>query len=88
MVCPIQQLRHCLLEKAMSRRKDRERVDSMKRLDPDYQGFRGYDIEPRLGRPILEPVACTVCGRTRNVPKGSVDDGRDTYVCTNCRDEG
>ncbi len=73
----------------MSRRKDRERVEAMKRLDPDYRGFRGYQKEPsQPGGAPLEGVVCRVCGRKRNVPRGIAVAQRDSYVCAACRDEG
>jgi hypothetical protein len=73
----------------MSRRKDRERVESMKRLNPDYSGFRGHASEPsRPGNTPLEPVTCTVCGRKRNVARGIAVEQRDSYVCARCTDVG
>ena len=72
----------------MSRRKDRERFDAMRGLDPDYRGFRGHGSEPsRAGNAPLEPVTCTVCGRKRNVPRGVAIADRDSYVCSRCADE-
>ena len=72
----------------MSRRKDRERVEAMRGLDPDYRGFRGHGSEPsRAGNAPLEPVTCTVCGRKRNVPRGVAIADRDSYVCSRCADE-
>ena len=73
----------------MSRRKDRERVDAMRRLDPDYKGFRGHPNEPsRPGNTPLEAVTCTVCGRKRNVPRGVAVEQRDHYICASCAEEG
>ena len=62
----------------MSRRRDRERYEAMKRLDPDYRGFRGHGSEPsRPGNAPLEAVTCARCGRKRNVPRGvAVEAGR------------
>ena len=72
----------------MSRRKDRERVEAMRGLDPDYRGFRGHGSEPsRAGNAPLEPVTCSVCGRKRNVPRGVAIAGGDSYVCSSCTDE-
>ena len=73
----------------MSRRKDRERLEAMRRLDPDYGGFRGFGNEPdKAGKTPLEPVTCTICGRKRNVPRGIAVEERETYVCATCREEG
>ena len=73
----------------MSRSKDRERVEAMRRLDPDYKGFRGSASEPsRAGKTPLEPVHCSVCGRKRNVPRGIAREQGDRYVCANCEQEG
>ena len=72
----------------MSRRKNLERVQAMKRQNPDYKGFRGYEEEPtRPGDKPLESVKCTVCGRKRNVPVGVAEEQRDAYVCETCREE-
>ncbi len=71
----------------MSRRNDRERFEAMQRMDPDYRGFRGYAQEPSQGNVPLEPVSCTVCGRTRNVPRGIAVEQRDSYVCSSCLEE-
>ena len=72
----------------MSRRKDRDRFDEMKRLDPDYRGFRGYGQEPtRAGNMPLETLTCSVCGRRRNVPAGIALEQRDKYVCLSCSEE-
>lgn len=72
----------------MSRRKNLDRVQAMKRQNPDYKGFRGYDEEPtRPGDMPLESVKCTVCGRKRNVPVGVAEEQRDNYVCESCRQE-
>ena len=73
----------------MSRRKDRERYEAMRRLDPDYRGFRGHRQEPnRSGKAPLEAVVCTVCGRKRNVPRGVAVEQSESYVCSRCADEG
>ncbi len=73
----------------MSRRKDRERFEAMKRLNPDYQGFRGYEVEPTSpGAAPLQAMVCTVCGRKRNVPVGVALDPQAPFVCQQCRDEG
>ena len=60
----------------------------MKRLDPDYDGFRGHANEPsRPGKAPLEAVTCRVCGRKRNIPRGiAMAEGED-YVCARCREE-
>ncbi|MBI4200904.1 MAG: hypothetical protein HY531_01275 [Chloroflexi bacterium] len=73
----------------MSRRKDRARFEQMKRLNPDYKGFRGYDVEPvQPGQTPLVAVACTVCGRKRNVPLGVAAEQGERFVCERCREEG
>ncbi|MBF8267347.1 MAG: hypothetical protein HW388_855 [Dehalococcoidia bacterium] len=70
----------------MSRRKDQERFQAMRRLDPDYHGFRGYGGEPDRGKAPLQAVICTLCGRTRNVPLGIALEQGDSYVCSSCRE--
>ena len=72
----------------MSRRKDRERFESLRRFYPDYKGFRGHDKEStKRGDTALQAVTCSVCGRKRNVPLGvPLEQGR-TYVCLSCREE-
>ncbi|MBI4202462.1 MAG: hypothetical protein HY532_05040 [Chloroflexi bacterium] len=73
----------------MSRRKDRERFDAMKRLNPDYLGFRGYATDPtKPGNTPLHALVCTVCGRKRNVPLGIALEEKDHFVCQQCKDEG
>jgi hypothetical protein len=70
----------------MSRRKDRERVEAMRRLDPDYRGFRGHANEPtRPGNVTLVPVSCSICGRKRNVPVGIAQEEAGSYVCQSCQ---
>ncbi len=72
----------------MSRKKDRGRYESMKRINPDYKGFRGHASEPDRSRNTpLEAVVCTSCGRKRNVPRGIALEQRDSYVCGRCADE-
>jgi len=73
----------------LSRKKDRERFEAMRRLDPDYSGFRGRRNEPSVsGKTPLESVTCSVCGRKRNVPRGVALEQNGNYVCTRCVDEG
>lgn len=73
----------------MTRSKDRLRYGAMKRLNPDYSGFRGYAQEPdRPGQTPLEAVTCTVCRRRRNVPVGVAAEQGDAFVCQSCQDEG
>ena len=73
----------------MSRRKNRERFEAMKRLDPDYKGFRGLASEPdRPGKTPLEAAICTVCGRKRNVPRGVAAEQGERFVCAACIAEG
>ncbi len=72
----------------MSRRRDRERYEAMKRLDPDYRGFRGHDSEPsKPGNAPLESITCSACGRKRNVPRGIALEQGDRFVCARCREE-
>ena len=72
----------------MSRRKDRERHEAMKRLDPDYKGFRGHAREPsRPGVAPLEQVTCTTCGRKRNVARGIALERGDGYTCVRCTEQ-
>ena len=73
----------------MGRRKDRERYLDRKRVNPDYQGFRGLDQEPsRPGNTPLQMVSCSICGRRRNVAVGIAEGEVDSYVCLSCREEG
>ena len=72
----------------MSRRKDRERFEAMRRLDPDYDGFRGHGSEPsKMGNAPLEPVTCSVCGRKRNVPRGVAAEQGGRFVCARCQED-
>ena len=71
----------------MSRRKDRERFMAMRRLNPDYVGFRGYDTPAQTSGPPLEKVTCSSCGRVRNVPVGVAAEHPDDYVCATCQEE-
>ena len=72
----------------MSRRKDMARFEAMKRINPDYKGFRGHQLEAdRPGQTPLQAMTCTVCGRKRNVPVGFVLEQEDRFVCQNCLDE-
>ena len=71
----------------MSRRKDRDRYLAMKDLNPDYQGFRGYDLGPTPAENTqLEAVTCTVCGRRRNVAVEIAQEQGEKYVCLSCRE--
>ncbi len=73
----------------MSRRKDRERYEVMRRLNPDYKGFRGRNIEPdQPGQTPLQAMTCSVCGRRRNVAVGVAVEQGEAYVCQQCQDEG
>ena len=59
----------------------------MKRLDPDYKGFRGLDNEPdRPGKTPLVPATCSVCGRKRNVPRGIALEQGERFICASCRE--
>ena len=73
----------------MSHKKNQQRYDAMKHLNPDYKGFRGYQAEPdKPGQSPLETLTCTVCGRKRNVPLGVAVEQKERYVCQSCQDEG
>jgi len=70
----------------MSRSKDRARIDAMRRLNPEYRGFRGYELEPtRVGNTPLVAVECSKCGRKRNVPVGLASEQKDGYICQSCQ---
>ena len=72
----------------MGRRRDEQRFERMKRLNPDYKGFRGYDREPtRPGNTPLVAVTCSACSRKRNVPVGIAQAQGDAYVCVRCTEE-
>ena len=72
----------------MSRSKDRARYEAMKRLNPDYRGFRGYSAEPnRPGQTPMESVTCRLCRRKRNVPVGTAMEQGQGFVCQSCREE-
>jgi hypothetical protein len=71
----------------MSRKKDRERVIALKRLNPDYAGFRGSDRERDQSRSApMASLECSVCGRKRNVPAGLAQEQGNDFVCTSCID--
>ena len=71
----------------MSRRKDRERVESLKSRHSDYIGFRGYDREPnRQGPAPMQSLTCSVCSRKRNVPADIAAAEGDKYVCLSCQE--
>ena len=73
----------------MSHKKDQRRYETMKRLNPDYKGFRGYATEPdRPGQSPLQAVPCAVCGRKRNIPLGVAMQHGERYVCQRCLGEG
>lgn len=73
----------------MSRSKDRQRYEAMKRLNPNYPGFRGHYREPdQPGQTPLESLTCTICGRKRNVPLGVAVEQGERYVCQSCKDQG
>ena len=69
----------------MGRRRDAQRYERMKRLNPNYKGFRGYSNEPnRPGNTPLVAVTCSSCGRKRNVAVGIAQERGDSYVCLRC----
>ncbi len=61
-------------------RKDRERFAAIKRLYPAYKGYRGPQPKPEP-KPELKTIACTRCGRKRNVPLETEEKG---FVCEAC----
>lgn len=65
----------------MSRRKDRERYQLRKSLDPGYRGFRGSELKPEP-KPELKSITCSVCQRTKNVP---ADTPEENFICASCR---
>ncbi|MFH1485066.1 MAG: hypothetical protein ABIH46_03260 [Chloroflexota bacterium] len=67
----------------MSRRKDRERYELRKRLDPNYKGFRAPEVKPEP-KPELKPLTCPACGRVRNV---AVDTPEEGFICSSCQKE-
>ena len=61
---------------------------SMKQLNPDYTGFRGYAAESTdSDQTALEKVTCSLCGRVRNIPSGVAMQHKDDYVCATCQEE-
>ncbi|MEK7814508.1 MAG: hypothetical protein AAB291_01175 [Chloroflexota bacterium] len=71
----------------MSRRKDRERYQSLKQQNPDYGGFRGVTSTPIKAPPAMESVVCSGCGRKRNVPVDTLPADRSRYLCLRCQEE-
>jgi len=72
----------------MSRRKNKERFLAIKKQNPDYVGFRGPAADnSSTSEPPLDKVACSRCGRTRNVPVGVALEHRTDYVCSTCKEE-
>jgi hypothetical protein len=71
----------------VSRRKDREKVESLKARHADYVGFRGYDRQPdRQGPAPMQSLTCSVCNRKRNVPADIVVADGGKYVCLSCQE--
>jgi len=71
----------------MSRRKDRERFQSSRALNPDYRGFRGYEREPnKPGQTPMQETTCSVCGRKKNVPVGVALAAGEKFVCESCQE--
>ncbi len=72
----------------MSRRKDRERLQKMKLISPDYEGYRGPEKELHP-TPLVQtkPVICARCGRKRNAPANISEEEERTFICTSCREE-
>lgn len=72
----------------MSRRKDRERVEAMRREHPDYPGFRGPAREPnRRSDATLQAIVCSLCGRQRNVLIEVAQREGAKYVCLACQEK-
>ena len=72
----------------MSHRKDRERFLALRRQNPDYKGFRGYENDPsKTGNTPLVAVNCSVCGKKRNVAVGIAEEQGEHYVCITCESE-
>lgn len=72
----------------MSRRKDRDRLLAMKRLNPEYKGFRGYGQEATEAENTpLRAVTCSKCGRRRNIAVGIATEQGEDYVCLSCQEE-
>lgn len=68
-------------------RKDRERFQRMREVNPDYVGFRGNDaVTVRATSPPTETVVCTVCNRRRNVAIDNLPEDVSTFVCLRCQD--
>jgi hypothetical protein len=73
----------------MSKNKDRERFVAMKKLNPDYKGFRGHDKEPSVpGNMDTVPIVCSGCKRKRNVPVIVAKEAMEEYLCAACTDVG
>ena len=59
----------------------------MKRLNPEYKGFRGYGQEAtEPGNTPLQAVTCSKCGRRRNVAVGIALEQGENYVCLSCQE--
>ncbi len=72
----------------VSKSKDRQRYGAMRRLNPDYAGFRGHDEEPtQPGKAPLQSLVCVLCGRKRNVLLGIALEQGARYVCLACREQ-
>lgn len=62
----------------MSRKKDRERYFTQKKLDATYEGFRGREREPKVE---MKTLKCTICGYVRNVSLETPEEG---FICARC----
>jgi hypothetical protein len=68
-------------------RKDRERFQRLRDMNPDYVGYRGVStVTTRAASPTTETVVCSVCSRRRNVASDSLPEDVSTYVCLRCQD--
>lgn len=71
----------------MSKNKDRDRFAAMKKLNPDYKGFRGHDKEPSVpGNMDMVAIVCSSCKRKRNVSAAVAQEAVEDYLCAACAD--
>ncbi|MCH8800046.1 MAG: hypothetical protein IH963_03980 [Chloroflexi bacterium] len=69
-------------------RKDRERFQRLRDVNPDYVGYRGTDmVITQPSSPATETVVCSVCNRKRNVASDSLPEDISTFVCLRCQED-
>ena len=68
-------------------RKDRERFQRLRDVNPDYVGYRGTDTVITQPPPATETVVCSVCNRKRNVASDSLPEDISTFVCLRCQED-